>query len=220
MRVFTHRKSTNKIRVGNRYIGGDAPITVQSMTNTDTRDAGATVAQIKKLEAAGCDLVRVAVPDSAAAAAIKAIKREIRIPLVADIHFDYRLAQESMENGADKIRINPGNIGDRDRVRKVVDMAKALQVPIRIGVNSGSVERHILDKYGGVTPEGMVESALGHARILEDLDFGMIMFSIKASSVPMTISAYRLMSYHQIFNRLGMPSRRRDRGYPESIPYR
>lgn len=188
------RKKTKKIRVGPAWIGGDSPITVQSMTNTDTRDIPATVEQIRRLEEAGCDIVRVAVPDQEAAAAIRQIKKAIKIPLVADIHFDYRLALESMESGADKIRLNPGNIGDKDRVKLVADMAKSRSIPIRIGVNSGSVEKHILDKYHGVTPAGMVESALGHAKILEELDFYEIAFSIKASNVPMTIVAYRLMS--------------------------
>lgn len=194
MESYITRKKTKKIRVGNLFIGGDAPLSVQSMTNTDTRDVPSTVEQIKRLEEAGCEIIRVAVPDQEAAAAIKEIKKAIRIPLVADIHFDYRLALASMENGVDKIRLNPGNIGDRDRVRMVVEMAKERDIPIRIGVNSGSVEKHILEKYGGVTPEGMVESALGHAKILEDLDYDKIAFSIKASSVPMTIAAYRLMS--------------------------
>lgn len=191
---FIKRKNTKKIRVGDVFIGGDAPITVQSMTNTDTRNAKATVEQIKKLEDAGCEIIRVAVPDSEAAEAIKDIKKSIKIPLVADIHFDYRLALTCMENGVDKIRLNPGNIGGEDRVKAVVAMAREREIPIRIGVNSGSIEKDILEKYGGVTPEGMVESALGHARILEELDFDRIAFSIKASSVPMTIAAYRLMS--------------------------
>jgi (E)-4-hydroxy-3-methylbut-2-enyl-diphosphate synthase len=188
------RKQTRKIRVGDIYIGGDAPITVQSMTNTDTRDVRATVDQIKRLEAAGCDIVRVAVPDSEAASAIGEIKKTIKLPLVADIHFDYRLALDCIRNGADKIRLNPGNIGGQDRVRIVADMAKERQIPIRIGVNSGSVERSILERYGGVTPEGMVESALAHAAMLENADFEDISISIKASNVPMTISAYRLLS--------------------------
>lgn len=164
------------------------------MTNTDTRDVKATVGQIKGLEEAGCDIIRLAVPDSEAAEAIKAIKKSIRIPLVADIHFDYRLALASMQNGADKIRLNPGNIGDRDRVKLVAGMARERGIPIRIGVNSGSVEEQIIEKYKGVTPAGMVESALNHARMLEEFDFNQIMFSIKASSVPMTIAAYRLMA--------------------------
>lgn len=192
--LYFGRKSTRKIRVGDKFIGGDSPITIQSMTNTDTRDAAATIEQIKKLEEAGCDIVRAAVPDSEAAEAVKVIKKAIHIPLVADIHFDYRLALSCMENGVDKIRLNPGNIGGRDRVQKVVEMARDREIPIRIGVNSGSVERPILEKYGGVTTEGMVESALGHAAILEELDFHDITISIKASSVPMTIAAYRQIS--------------------------
>lgn len=191
---YISRKQTRKLRVGSLYIGGDAPVTVQSMTNTDTRDIHATIEQIKRLEEAGCEIVRVAVPDMEAVEAIKSIRKSIRIPLVADIHFDYRLALGSIENGVDKVRLNPGNIGERDRVQKVVEAARQRGIPIRIGVNSGSVEKSILEKYGGVTPEGMVESALGHARILEELDFFDIAFSIKASSVPMTIAAYRLIS--------------------------
>lgn len=188
------RKNTKKIRIGNIFIGGDAPVTVQSMTNTDTRNVAATVEQIKRLEDAGCDIVRVAIPDSDAAQAVKDIKNAIKIPLVADIHFDYRLALTCMENGVDKIRLNPGNIGDSDRVKKVVELARPRGIPIRIGVNSGSLEKRILQKYGGVTPEGMVESALGHAQLLEDFGFEDIVFSLKASNVPMTIEAYRLMS--------------------------
>ena len=194
MAITFQRKQTNKIRVGSLYIGGDAPITVQSMTNTDTRDVRSTVAQIKRLEEAGCDIIRVAVPDTEAAEAVGTIKKATGIPLVVDIHFDYRLALACMENGADKVRLNPGNIGGTDRVRKVVEMAGARGIPIRIGVNSGSVEKAILEKYGGITTEGMVESALNHARILEELDFYDIAFSIKASNVPMTLAAYRLMS--------------------------
>lgn len=188
------RKKTRQITVGGVKIGGDAPITVQSMANTDTRNAAATIDQIKRLEEAGCEIIRVAVPDMEAAEAFKTIKKAIGIPLVADIHFDYRLALECIKNGADKIRINPGNIGGRDRVMKVVEAAKPRGIPIRIGVNSGSVEKDILAKYGGVTPEGMVESALGHARILEECGFYDIAISIKASTVPYTIEAYRLIS--------------------------
>lgn len=191
---FIKRKETKKIKVGDLYIGGDSPITVQSMTNTDTRDIKATIDQIKRLEEAGCEIIRLAVPDQEAAAAIKEIKKAASIPVVADIHFDYRLALACIENRVDKVRINPGNIGDRKRVKQVVDAAKSRLIPIRIGVNSGSVEKHILQKYNGVTPEGMVESALGHAAILEDLNYDQIAFSIKASSVPMTVAAYRLMS--------------------------
>lgn len=191
---WLNRRNTKKIRVGDRFIGGGAPITVQSMTNTDTRNTVATIEQIKRLEDAGCDIIRVAVPDIEAARAVKAIRKAIRIPLVADIHFDYRLALECMRNGADKIRINPGNIGGKDRVRAVADMAKQMDIPVRIGVNSGSVEKEILQKYGGVTPDAMVESALGHAGLLEECGFEKILFSIKASSVPLTIAAYRQMS--------------------------
>ncbi len=188
------RKKTGEVKVGDRIIGGNAPITVQSMTNTDTRDVCSTVEQIKRLEEAGCEIVRVAVPDKEAAEAVKHIIKSIAIPLVADIHFDYRLAIACIENGAAKIRINPGNIGGEDRVKAVVMAAKERNVPIRIGVNSGSIEKDILNRYNGVTPEGMVESALKHAAILEALDFNDIVFSIKASSVPLTIAAYRLMS--------------------------
>jgi len=191
---YIERKKTKKIRVGDVFIGGDAPVSVQSMTNTDTRNVKATVEQIKKVEEVVCDTVRVAVPDEEAARAIKPIKREIKIPLVADIHFDYRLAIESIRNGADKIRINPGNIGGKDRVLQVVKVAGEHCVPIRIGINSGSIEKNILKKYNGVTPEAMVESALGHAEILEECGYGQIILSLKASSVPMTIAAYRLIS--------------------------
>ena len=169
------------------------------MTNTDTRDIAATVEQIRRLEEAGCEIVRIAIPDDEAAQAVKDIKKAIKIPLVADIHFDYRLALACIENGVDKIRLNPGNIGGSDRVKKVVESAWPRGIPIRIGVNSGSLEKHILEKYGGVTPEGMVESALGHAQILEEFCFEDIAFSLKASSVPMTIEAYRLMSQKSDF---------------------
>ena len=188
------RKMTRKVRIGNGFIGGDAPLTVQSMTNTNTADVSATVEQIKRLEDAGCDIVRVAVPNREAAEAVREIKRAIAIPLVADIHFDYRLALTCITGGVDKIRLNPGNIGGSERVRMVVEAAKPRGIPIRIGVNSGSVEKHILEKYGGVSAEGMVESALDHARMLEELDFEDIIFSLKASSVPMTIEAYRIIS--------------------------
>ncbi|MHB8065217.1 MAG: flavodoxin-dependent (E)-4-hydroxy-3-methylbut-2-enyl-diphosphate synthase [Ruminiclostridium sp.] len=194
MDYYLQRRRTKKISVGDLYIGGDAPISVQSMANTDTRDVNATVEQIKRLEEAGCDIIRVAIPDSEAASAVGEIKKAINIPLVADIHFDYRLALACMKNGVDKIRLNPGNIGGQDRVKIVADMAKERQIPIRIGVNSGSVEKSIIDKFGGVTPEGMVESALAHASMLEAVDFDNIAISIKASSVPMTIAAYRLLS--------------------------
>ena len=191
---YINRRLTKKIKIGDRHIGGGGPVLIQSMTCTDTRDVRATVEQIKKLEEAGCDIVRVAVPDSEAAGVLKQIKKEIRIPLVADIHFDYRLALKSMENGADKVRINPGNIGGREKVRAVAKMASELKVPIRIGVNSGSLEKRLLEKHGGVTPEGMVESALEQAQALEDEGFDIIVFSLKASSVPLTIAAYRMLS--------------------------
>ncbi len=192
--VFTMRKLTNKIRIGDRFIGGNEPILVQSMCNTDTRDVKATVNQIKQLEEAGCEIIRVAVLDNEAAIAIREIKKQISIPLVADIHFDYRLAIESIKSGADKIRINPGNIGDIDRVKAVVDTAKEYDIPIRVGVNGGSLAKDVLSKYGKVTVEGLVESAYGHVKLLEDLDFYNMVISLKVSNVPGTIEAYRLLS--------------------------
>ncbi|MGI6778296.1 MAG: flavodoxin-dependent (E)-4-hydroxy-3-methylbut-2-enyl-diphosphate synthase [Acetivibrionales bacterium] len=194
MDLYIKRRKTRKVRVGDIYIGGNSPVTVQSMTNTDTRNVDSTIEQIRRLEEAGCQIVRLAVPDNEAAQALKRIKNSVNIPLVADIHFDYRLALASMENGADKIRINPGNIGTKDRIKAVVDMAKERGIPIRIGVNSGSVEKRIIQKYNGVTPEGMVESALENAALLKEFNFEDIVISIKASSVPMTIAAYRLIS--------------------------
>lgn len=191
---LTERRKTREVSIGKVKIGGSNPIAIQSMCNTDTRDVEATVAQIKQLELAGCEIIRVAVPDMAAADAIKDIKARINIPLVADIHFDYRLALKAIENGVDKLRINPGNIGSEDRIKAVVDAAKAKHIPIRIGVNSGSLEKDILEKYGEVTPEGLVESALRHVRILEKYDFHDIVISIKASNVPFTIRAYTLLS--------------------------
>ncbi len=188
------RKSTVKIRAGNIFIGGDAPVSVQSMTCTDTRDVLSTVLQIGALEEAGCDLVRVAVPDMEAAAAIREIKKRIRIPLAADIHFDYRLALASIVNGADKIRINPGNIGGREGLAKVATAARERGVPIRIGVNSGSLEKRIIEKYGGISAEGMAESAVFFIRTLEDMDFCNIVVSIKASGVPLMIDANRIIS--------------------------
>lgn len=187
-------RKTKKIMVGNVAIGGDAPIAIQSMCNTDTRDIAATIRQIKELEEAGCELVRVAVPDKEAAEAVGEIKKNCSIPLVADIHFDYRLALEAMKQGVDKIRINPGNIGDEDKIRQVVTMAKERRVPIRVGVNSGSLEKHLIEKYHGVTPEGLVESAMRHVEILEKLDFHDSIVSIKASSVPFSIEAYSLLA--------------------------
>lgn len=185
-----------EVRIGNVKIGGNHPVAIQSMCNTDTRDAKATIAQIRRLENAGCEIVRVAVPDMAAAQAVAEIKRGIRIPLVVDIHFDYRLALECMKNGADKVRINPGNIGSRDRVKAVVDMAKEREIPIRIGVNGGSLDKRLLEKYGGVTADALVESALEHVAILDDLNFRDIVVSIKVSHVPTMLEAYR--KFHQI----------------------
>lgn len=187
-------KKTKEIRVGDLKIGGGAPVCVQSMCNTDTRDVKATTTQILELEQAGCELIRVAVVDADAARAIAEIKKQIHIPIVADIHFDYRLAILAAECGADKIRLNPGNIGGEDRVKKVVEVCRAREIPIRIGVNGGSLDRELLSKYGGVTPEAMVESALSHVAILNRFDFDDIAISIKASDVRKTIAAYRLLA--------------------------
>ena len=181
------------VNVGGVIIGGNAPVSIQSMTNTDTRDTESTIRQILRLEEAGCEIIRCAVPDMEAAEAFKKIKQSIHIPLVADIHFDYRLAIECMKNGADKIRINPGNIGSRDRVRRVVDMAKEKGIPIRIGVNGGSLEKDILEKYKSPTSEALVESAMRHVEILDELNFSDIVISIKTSDVPQTIKAYQLL---------------------------
>lgn len=189
------RRKTRVVKAGNVLIGGDNPVVIQSMCNTDTRDVSATVSQIKVLEKAGCEMVRVAVPDMIAAQAIGKIKEQISIPLVADIHFDYKLAVEAMAQGIDKIRINPGNIGSKEKVRIVADMAKEKGIPIRIGVNSGSLQKDLLKKFGGhVTPEAMVESALSHVKILEECDFRDIVISIKSSNVPFSIEAYSLLS--------------------------
>lgn len=187
-------KLTKKVRVGDRVIGGGEPVLIQSMCNTDTRDIKATVNQIKLLEDLGCEIIRVAVLDNEAAEAIKDIKKQISIPLVADIHFDYRLAILAIKNGVDKIRINPGNIGDINRVKAVVDIAKEYDVPIRVGVNGGSLAKDVLNKYGKVTVEGLVESAYGHVKLLEDLDFGNMVVSLKISNVLGTIKAYKLLS--------------------------
>lgn len=189
-----NRKSTRKIKVGNMYIGGDSKISVQSMTNTPTQNVEATVNQILSLEKASCDIIRCAVPDMEAAEALKSIKEQIHIPLVADIHFDYRLALKAIESGVDALRINPGNIGSIDRIKMVVNAAKDKNIPIRIGVNSGSLEKEILKKYSGVCPEALVESALNHVHILENLDFHDICISIKSSDVNGTIECYRLIS--------------------------
>jgi (E)-4-hydroxy-3-methylbut-2-enyl-diphosphate synthase len=188
------RRKTRKVRVGDTFIGGNYPILIQSMANTDTRDAAATIAQIRELTEAGCEIARVAVPDMEAAKALPAIKKGIAIPLVADIHFDYKLALAAIDAGVDKLRINPGNIGSTDKVRQVVKAAAAANVPIRIGVNAGSLEKDILEKNGGPTAQGMVESAEGHIRILEDLGFEDIVVSMKASDVLLTIDAYSLFS--------------------------
>ena len=185
------RKQKRIVNIGGVKIGGDNPVAIQSMCNTDTRDVKATVNQIHELENAGCEIIRVAVPDMVAAKAVADIKKQIHIPLVADIHFDYRLALECMKNGADKVRINPGNIGDRDRVKQVVEMAKEREIPIRIGVNGGSLERELLQKYGGVTADALVESAMGHVAILDELNFNNVVVSIKISDVPKMLCAYR-----------------------------
>jgi len=194
MEIRAMRKQTRQISIGGVKVGGNAPITVQSMTNTFTQDVVATVAQIHRLETAGCDLVRVAVPDEAAAAAISRIKKQISIPLIADIHFDYRLALTSIRAGADALRINPGNIGGKQNVRAVARAARARGIPIRIGVNAGSLEKRLLKKYGQATPEAMVESAMQHIELLRSFDFHEIKVSIKASDVPRTVEAYRLLS--------------------------
>lgn len=188
------RMDTKKISIGGRTIGGGSPILIQSMCNTKTEDVKGTVAQIHRLEQVGCDIVRVAVPTMEAARSLREIKREIHIPLVADIHFDYRLAISAVENGADKIRINPGNIGSQDRVKAVVDKAKEYGIPIRVGVNSGSLEKQLLEKYGGVTAEGLVESALGKTALIEDMGYDNLVISIKSSDVLMCIKAHELIA--------------------------
>jgi (E)-4-hydroxy-3-methylbut-2-enyl-diphosphate synthase len=194
MALTIERKKTRRIRVGSVSVGGGAPITVQSMTNTYTHDVEATVKQIRRLEEAGCEIVRVAVPDKPSAEAIAAIKQQISIPLIADIHFDYRLAIASARAGADALRINPGNIGSMDRVRQVVQSARDHGIPIRVGVNAGSLEKDILEKHNGATAEGMVESALRNIDLLRGLDFDTIKISIKASDVSRTVAAYRSLS--------------------------
>ena len=188
------RRKTRQIQVGTLKIGGDAPVSVQSMTKTDTRNVEATVDQIWALEAAGCEVVRLAVPDEEAAAVLSKIRAQIRIPLISDIHFNYRLALQALEQGVDGLRLNPGNIGARWKVEEVVRAARERQVPIRIGVNAGSLEKELLAKHGKPTPEGMVESALKHIRILEDLDYPEIKVSLKASHPAMMIAAYRLLA--------------------------
>jgi len=187
------RKRIREVRIGSLVIGGEHPVAVQSMTLTDTRDVAATVEQIHRLEDAGCEIVRVAVPDDEAAAALSAIKKAIHIPLVADIHFHYKLALKAIDAGVDKIRINPGNLGGEERAKVVTRAACEAGIAMRVGVNSGSLEKEIVDKYGGPTPQGMVESALGHLRFLEDEGFSNIVLSLKASNVPRMIEAYTLM---------------------------
>jgi (E)-4-hydroxy-3-methylbut-2-enyl-diphosphate synthase len=194
MPFASNRRQTRQISIGGVKIGGGAPITVQSMTNTFTHDVPATVAQIHRLEAAGCELVRVAVPDQAAADAIGLIKNQISIPLIADIHFDYRLAMAAVRAGADALRINPGNIGGAKKVKAVAQLAREWGISIRVGVNSGSLEKDLLRKYGAATAEAMVESALRHIELLQSLDFHNIKLSIKASDVARTVEAYRLLA--------------------------
>ncbi|MEA4827570.1 MAG: flavodoxin-dependent (E)-4-hydroxy-3-methylbut-2-enyl-diphosphate synthase, partial [Clostridium sp.] len=188
------RKETKKVKVGNIYVGGDAPISIQSMNNTDTRDISATIAQIKDFENAGCNITRCAVPDMNAAEALKEIVSNVNIPLVADIHFDYRLALKSIESGVAALRINPGNIGSIDKVKMVATAAKDKKIPIRIGVNSGSLEKDLLQKYGNVCPEALVESALKHVNILENINFDDIVISIKSSNVVQMIESYKMIS--------------------------
>ena len=194
MTVPIKRRTTRTIRIGDIKVGGDAPITVQSMTNTFTHDVAATVSQIKRLEAAGCEIVRVAVPDQAAAEAIAAIKKKIAIPLIADIHFDHRLAIAAAEAGADGLRINPGNIGGTQKVKAVLACAKTHGIPIRIGVNAGSLEKDLLKKYGGACAEAMVASALRNIEKVRSFDFEAIKVSLKASDVPRTLAAYRQLA--------------------------
>ncbi|HIV52764.1 MAG TPA: flavodoxin-dependent (E)-4-hydroxy-3-methylbut-2-enyl-diphosphate synthase [Candidatus Mediterraneibacter norwichensis] len=189
-----YRNLTKEVSVGNVKIGGENPVAIQSMTNTPTEDVDATVEQILRLEAAGCEIIRCAVPTMEAAEALREIKKRIHIPLVADIHFDYRLAIASIENGADKIRINPGNIGSADRVKAVVDKAKEYQIPIRVGVNSGSLEKPFLEKYGQVTAQGIVESALDKVRMIEDMGYDNLVVSIKSSDVLMCVEAHELIA--------------------------
>ena len=189
-----YRNLTKEVSVGNVKIGGENPVAIQSMTNTPTEDVDTTVEQILRLEAAGCEIIRCAVPTMEAAEALREIKKRIHIPLVADIHFDYRLAIASIENGADKIRINPGNIGSADRVKAVVDKAKEYQIPIRVGVNSGSLEKPFLEKYGQVTAQGIVESALDKVRMIEDMGYDNLVVSIKSSDVLMCVEAHELIA--------------------------
>lgn len=188
------RMITKEVQIGNRIIGAGNPILIQSMTNTRTEDVAATVAQIQKLTAAGCDIIRCAVPTMEAAEALTQIKKKITIPLVADIHFDYKLAIAAMEHGADKIRINPGNIGSTERVKAVVDVAKERNIPIRVGVNSGSLEKELVARYHGVTAEGIVESALDKVKLIEDMGYDNLVISIKSSDVLMCVKAHELIA--------------------------
>nr|WP_302142881.1 flavodoxin-dependent (E)-4-hydroxy-3-methylbut-2-enyl-diphosphate synthase [uncultured Schaedlerella sp.] len=188
------RQNTKEIRIGDVVIGGNHPVAIQSMTNTKTEDIKGTVEQIHRLEAAGCEIVRCTVPTLEAAEALREIKKNIQIPLVADIHFDYRMAIAAIENGADKIRINPGNIGGEERLRAVVDKAKEYEIPIRVGVNSGSLEKTLLEKYGAVTAEGIVESALDKVRMIEEMEYDNLVVSIKSSDVMMCVKAHELIA--------------------------
>ena len=188
------RKITKTVRIGDRVIGGGHPILIQSMTNTRTEDSKATIAQIRRLSDAGCDIIRCSVPTMDAARALAEIKKQTDLPVVADIHFDYRLAIAAMEHGADKIRINPGNIGSRERVKAVVDTAKERGIPIRVGVNSGSLEKELVEKYRGVTSEGIVESALSKVKLIEDMGYDQLVISIKSSDVLMCVRAHELIS--------------------------
>ncbi len=189
-----HREHTKTVKIGNKVIGGGNPVLIQSMTNTRTEDVAATVEQIHRLEAAGCEIIRCTVPNMEAALAIKEIKKQIAIPLVADIHFDYKMAVAAMENGADKIRINPGNIGGREKVAEVVRAARERNIPIRVGVNSGSLEKELVEKYEGVTAQGIVESALDKVRMIEDLGYDRMVISIKSSDVMMCIKAHEILA--------------------------
>ena len=191
---MAYRDHTKKINIGWRVIGGGSPIAIQSMTNTPTEDIEATTAQIRRLEKAGCEIIRCTVPTLEAAKALKEIKKRIGIPLVADIHFDYKMAIAAIENGADKIRINPGNIGSRENVKAVVSAAKERNIPIRVGVNSGSLEKELVEKYGGVTAQGIVESALDKVHMIEDMDYDNLVISIKSSDVMMCVRAHELLA--------------------------
>lgn len=190
----SNRRISKEIKIGNVWIGGSHPIAIQSMTNTKTEDVKATTAQILALEAAGCEIIRCAVPTMEAASALAEIKKQIHIPLVADIHFDYRLAIAAMEHGADKVRINPGNIGSKEKIKAVVDAARERNIPLRVGVNSGSLEKNLIEKYGGVTAEGLVESALHQAELIEDMGYDNLVISIKSSDVLMCVKAHELIA--------------------------